>query len=495
MGFLASSRSSHALQVEQLRVDPALVTRGLDVEAVLGEGGCAVVYRARDARHQRDVAIKVIRETPALSHAAERFRQEIQVAAGLRHAHILPIIDSGTLEDGRPFSVMPVANGRPLDALIREGPLSVVDAVRLALETAEALAYLHARGFAHRDVKPENILVEGGHATLTDFGLAAPLSSGPASASVPHDATRTAVGTVDRFTPAGGAVGTLLYMSPELLRGDPVIHVHADIYALGVVLYEMLAGEHAHDTTSPQQILARLTFDGFPSVRAVRPDVPARLEAVIRRATAATPGDRFSSAHAMAEALGNVPVASGGARSIAAGDDPRPFSTALVALLGVLIVGALYWQSARDATALDPDRIVVADLANDTGDSTMSRLGVLAGDVITARLADRTKLSVVNAAIALPSRQQQNLPPEDSTLARATRALISSTRAGLVVTGAYFRAGDALNVLAEVTDTRSGRVLGAAGPVQVMLASPEAPLGVLADSIVVILQRRHMPPQ
>jgi hypothetical protein len=137
---------------------------------------------------------------------------------------------------------------------------------------------------------------------------------------------------------------------------------------------------------------------------------------------------------------------------------------------------------------------VVADLANDTGDSTLTGVGAFAGDLITAALTTGTRLSVVNATVAIASRQQRRLPPADSTLARQTRALVASTRAGLAVTGAYFRAGNALEVVAEVTDTRSGRVIGMAGPVHAALDHPDSSLRVLGDSVVAILRRRHAPP-
>ncbi len=163
--------SNEAEAIDNLRSDSSLHALGLVVTGVLGEGGTAIVYRARDARHERNVAVKVLRPDIPPS-AARRFAQEVLVAGRLRHAHMLPLFDSGRLADGRLFSIMPVAEGRPLSALIREGPLPIADAVRIARETAEALGFMHRNGFVHRDVKPENILVESGHAVLTDFGLA-----------------------------------------------------------------------------------------------------------------------------------------------------------------------------------------------------------------------------------------------------------------------------------------------------------------------------------
>ena len=487
------SPGSNERDLEALRTDPALVALGLVVVDVLGTGGTAIVYRARDERHGRDVAIKILRRNSGLPHAAARFRQEVQVAAGLRHAHILPLIDSGSLQDGRPFAVMPVARGRPLSAMIREGPLTIVDAVRLTRETAEALAHIHESGFVHRDVKPDNILVEGGHAVLTDFGIATPLTSLVA----PDDFSGTdwwkSSAQVDRFTPTGRAVGTLHYMGPELFRAEGPIDGRADVYALGVVLYEMLAAERPFDESSPSRLIRRITRDGVPGIRTRRADVPRELEAVIRRSTAAQPADRFASASAMARALAHVPIGGIQDGPRTANLDRRPLSVAFMVVLAAMIVGFYAWEHERKTSVLDPDRVVVADLVNDTNDPTLGSIGVLAGDVITAALTAGTRLMVVNSTIALPS-QQQTVPPVDSILADKTRSLIASTRAGLVVTGAYFRADSDLRFFAEVTDTRSGRVLGAVGPIHGAIQHPDLSLQMLADSVVAILHRRHEPP-
>ncbi len=487
------SRGSDDADLEALRADPALIALGLVIVDVLGKGGTAIVYRARDERHGRDVAVKIMRRTPGFPNAAARFRQEVQVAAGLRHAHILPLIDSGSLQDGRLFAVMPVARGRPLSAMIREGPLTIVDAVRLTRETAEALAHIHESGFVHRDVKPENILVEGGHAVLTDFGIAAPLSS-----LVANDDFRGAdwwkpSEPIDRLTPTGGAVGTLHYMGPESFRAEGPIDGRVDVYALGIVLYEMLAAERPFDAASPSQLIRRVTNDALPSIRKHRTDVPRELEAVIRRSTAAKPADRYASASAMAIALAHVPMGGSQAGQRAASLDRRPLSFALIVVLAAMIIGFYVWDHARKDSVLDPNRVVVADLVNDTNDSTLANIGVLAGDVITVALTAGTRLTVVNSTIALPS-QQQTVPPVDSIPAGKTRALIASTRAGLVVTGAYLRVDSDLQLLAEVTDTRSGRVLGAVGPIRGSVQHPEPSLRVLADSVVAILHRRHEPP-
>ena len=490
-----SSPSSDASLADALSADPALRSRGLEIAGTLGEGGSAVVYRARDTRHERDVAIKVLREQPAIDSARERFAREVRVAAALRHPHLLPLFDSGTLADGRLFSVMPVAQGRPLSAMMAEGPLTVSDAVRLAREVAQALAYLHRHGYVHRDVKPENILVESGHGVLTDFGVAAPVESLATPGRVsPADTDAPPLARHGRFTQAGSAVGTLPYMSPESLLADAPVDGRADIFALGIVLYEMLVGSLLLGDWTPDRPLSMRALEGVAHVRARRADVPPALEALIARATAPDPEARFPSADALEAALADVAVDEAGARRVLSVPDRGILSIGLVSILVSLIVGTAAWYRARQATALDPQRIVIADLANDTGDSTLSRVGALAGDFITEAIANGSRLSVVNATIALPSRQQHVMPVADSTLTRTTRELVETSRAGLVVTGAFFRSGNGLDVVAEVTDTRSGRLLGVAGPMHAATAHPDSALRAIGDSVLVIVRRRHEPP-
>ncbi|HEX4936069.1 MAG TPA: serine/threonine-protein kinase [Gemmatimonadaceae bacterium] len=489
-----SSRDSDASRDDAIRLDPAFAARGLDVRDVLGVGGSSIVYRARDRRHERDVAIKVQRPDATLASSTERFAHEIRVAAALRHPHILPLFDSGTLADGRLFAVMPVAHGRPLRAMIDEGPLAVPDALRLAGEIAEALEYLHRAGYVHRDVKPENVLVESGHAVLTDFGIASPLAGQRAQLSPERVADLWNGGGAARLTVTGAAVGTPAYMSPEALLGDGSLDHRSDLYALGLVLYEMLAGELPHQGTSPGELAAHRLRHPLPSLRALRPDVPSAVDAIVARCTAAGPADRFGSAEALRDALAAIPTGATRAEPLLVRRARGPWSLRLAIVLLGMIAGVWWWTEARGARALDPSRVVVADLANDTGDRSLAAVGVLAGDVITAAITAGTRLTVVNASVAVPSRQQRLDVPLDSTLERTTRALVSESRAGLAVTGAYFRAGRGLDLVAEVIDTRSGRVLGVAGPLRASVEHPEPSMRALGDSVTRILLRRHEPP-
>ncbi len=493
-----SSGSSEHVVPDALRDDPSLAARGLQLLGILGSGGHSIVYRARDTRHARDVAIKVLRDASLRDAsrsdgAAQRFDQEIRVVAGLRHPNILPLFDSGTLADGRRFAVMPVAHGRPLRAMIAEGPLAVADAVRLAREIAEALAFLHTNGWLHRDVKPENVLVESGHAVLTDFGVAAPLHSIGKQSSAAQVARLW--DNVDlHLTATDSVVGTLSYMCPETLLGDAPIDARVDIYALGLVLYEMLAGDLPFHAATATALLAERLAHPLPSLRTLRPDVPPALDAVIARATSVKAMDRYPGAAQFRAALDEVTTRTREER-VELTYRERDRRTMIVAVLLLVAIGsALGILRARSASTLDPQRVVVADLANETGDSSLSRIGPLAGDLITAALTQETGLQIVNATVALGSRQRPRLPASDSALAQSTRTLVSSARAGLLVSGTFYRDQGGLELLAEVTDTRGGRVIGAVGPIAAESGAPERGLRALATRIVEVVRNRHAPP-
>jgi TolB-like protein len=247
----------------------------------------AVVYLARDVRHDRPVALKVLRAELAAAVGAERFLREIRIAAALQHPNILPLHDSGDA-GGILYYVMPYVEGESLrDRLTREGPLPLADALAIAAETADALGYAHSHGVVHRDVKPENILLSGGHALVADFGIARAVS----------------VADGAQLTETGVALGTPTYMSPEQASADPQIDGRADIYALGCVLYEMLAGQPPFSGSTPQAVLARQTLDPVPPLRTVRPDLPPRVERAVFRALAKVPADRFQTAAAYRQAL------------------------------------------------------------------------------------------------------------------------------------------------------------------------------------------------
>jgi serine/threonine-protein kinase len=257
----------------------------------LGHGGMATVYLARDERHRRSVALKVLH--PDLAHAlgAERFLREIEVEANLTHPHILPLHDSGEAA-GLLYYVMPYIEGESLrDRLRRETQLPVDEALQLAREVADALAYAHGQGVIHRDIKPENILLSGGHALVADFGIARALDQ----------AGR------ERLTETGMAVGTAAYMSPEQASAASHIDGRSDVYSLGCVVYEMLAGEPPYTGPTAHAIIAKRFSDPVPGARRVRPSVPESVDQAVTRALALVAADRFATAADFARALQTTP--------------------------------------------------------------------------------------------------------------------------------------------------------------------------------------------
>jgi DNA-binding SARP family transcriptional activator len=263
------------------------------IERELGRGIMATVYLARDLKHDRPVALKVLRPELATSTEAKRFLREIAIAAGLHHPHILQLYDSGALETpGRApslYYVMPFAGGESLrERLVKEVQLPLEDALRIAREVADALAYAHLRGIVHRDIKPENLLLESGHALVADFGIARALD----------------LAGGERLSLTGVTLGSPSYMSPEQAAASPGIDGRSDIYSLGCVVYEMLAGEPPFSGRTTQAILARHAADPVPSLRTVRPEVPAAIERAVARALAKAPADRFQTAAEFGDALG-----------------------------------------------------------------------------------------------------------------------------------------------------------------------------------------------
>ncbi|MEP7326919.1 MAG: serine/threonine-protein kinase [Gemmatimonadota bacterium] len=255
-------------------------------ERELGAGGMARVYLAQDVKHDRKVAVKVLRPELAAVIGAERFLAEIKTTANLQHPHILPLFDSGAA-DGFLYYVMPYIEGESLrDRLDREKQLPIGDAIRLATEVASALDYAHRRGVIHRDIKPANILLHDGSALVADFGIALAASR---------------AGT--RITETGMSLGTPQYMSPEQALGEREITARSDVYALGCVLYEMLLGEPPFSGPTAQAIVAKITTEKVPAMSPRRDTIPGPVEQAVLTALQMLPADRFGSTAEFASAL------------------------------------------------------------------------------------------------------------------------------------------------------------------------------------------------
>ena len=325
------------------------------IERELGAGGMATVWLAEDLRHTRKVAIKVLREDLAASLGSTRFLREIQIAAQLQHPNILPLLDSGDA-DGFLYYVMPYVPGQSLrERLAREGELPVHEAVRLLVEVTDALAHSHQMGVVHRDIKPDNVMMSGRHALVTDFGVAKAISEATGRNTV---------------TTLGVAVGTPAYMSPEQASADPHIDHRSDIYAVGVMAYEMLTGRPPFVGTTPQQVLAAHVTEAPDSVAKRRPAIPQALEQIVMRCLAKRPADRYQTAEELlhlleAQATPSTGITPAQTRPVTAWTDPtsrKRWGTVAAVIAGLVAIGALAWTlrpTAPGMTVLDVPRLRV----------------------------------------------------------------------------------------------------------------------------------------
>jgi len=311
------------------RLSAALAGR-YRIERELGAGGMATVYLAHDLKHDRQVALKVLKPELAAVLGAERCAVEIKTTASLQHPHILPLFDSGTA-DGFLFYVMPFVQGETLrDRLNRETQLGVDDAVRITVDVTDALQYAHEHGVIHRDIKPENILLANGRPMVADFGIALAVSAAAGG----------------RMTETGLSLGTPHYMSPEQATADKDITGRSDIYSLASVLYESLAGDPPHTGASAQAIIMKIIAEPVQRVTALRKNVPDNVADALEKGIEKLPADRFATASEFAEALKNPSfrVAGTGARSaLAAAAGARSPLVLALAATTVVATGLAAW--------------------------------------------------------------------------------------------------------------------------------------------------------
>ncbi|MEZ4588199.1 MAG: protein kinase [Gemmatimonadales bacterium] len=409
------------------RVAAALADR-YRIERELGQGGMATVYLAQDRKHRRQVAIKVLRPELAAALGGERFVREIETTAGLAHPHILALFDSGQAGELL-YYVMPFVDGESLrDRLDREGQLPLEDAVRIAREIAEALGYAHGRGVIHRDIKPENVLLQGGHAIVADFGIA--------------KAVTEAGG--ETLTRTGMAIGTPHYMSPEQATAGP-IDARSDLYALGAVLYEMLAGEPPYTGATGQAILAKGMMEPVPRVSVVRQTVSPGLERVVTKALAKSPADRFGSAAELIEGLRTSETA--GPAEAHRGWSSRARAGAIALVAAAVAVGGYLLSRegpATDAPELALDRIAVAPFSVN-GASDLAYLGHGMVDLISAKLDGAGGLATVSPRAIIAVVDGERIDVADTT---AGEQVARRLGAGRYVTGSVTEAGGRIQLTA-----------------------------------------------
>jgi tetratricopeptide (TPR) repeat protein len=407
------------------------------VERELGRGGMATVYAARDMRHNRLVALKVLHADLAAGVGVERFRGEIEIASALAHPGILPVFDSGGSGHSL-FYVMPYIEGESLRGrLLREGRLPLDQALRIAGEVGEALAYAHARDIVHRDIKPENILLVDGRPVIADFGIARAIVRASAN---------------NRLTVPGVALGTPLYMSPEQASGEQHVDGRSDVYSLGCVLYEMLAGIAPHHADTPRDVLARkLTPDAFaPPLE--RLDAPPEVRAVVARALASHPEDRFSTAAEFVAAIG---AAASLAHARSSGTLTRRPTPAAVRrarrpiLLGsvvLLLLAAGWWRVSRTPLASDDGRVAIAVLPFRATMPSAAQWTEALPDLLATALDGTPGVRVVDPwALWRPLRATPNAAPHAPAPREAAR-LARDARACCYVLGSVALLGDELDV-------------------------------------------------
>lgn len=414
-------------------MEPAGLDAGLsgryEIERELGSGGMAVVFLARDLRHGRKVALKVLRQEIRAADGVERFHREIRMAAGLVHPHILPLLESGGTE-GQLWYTMPFVEGESLrDRLTREKQLPVDEALRLTREVAAALGHAHAKGILHRDIKPENILLADGHALVADFGIAR---------AVGGDGS-------ERITSTGMIVGTPGYMSPEQSTGENALDGRSDLYALASVCYEMLAGEPPFTGPTAQAVIARRLAQPPPSLRTTRASIPVAVDTVVRRALAALPADRYASVTEFSQALDaarTAPEAMPGRR--------RSMLVGAGLLTVVLVVTTLLVRGTRMAPPAATDGIRLAVLpfrliGNDTADQYLAS-GIT--EEVQAALSNLGGLRVIAQSSVAPVARRETSP----------RDIGAALRANALVEGELQRAGDAVRVRVRVIDPATEEV-------------------------------------
>ena len=442
------------------RLERALADR-YDVEREIGAGGMAVVYLARDLKHDRQVALKVLRPEVASSIGPDRFLREIQIAAKLSHPHILPLYDSGEA-DGFLYFVMPYVQGESLEErLERERQLPVEEAVRIALEVSDALAYAHEHGLVHRDIKPGNVMLSGGHALVMDFGICRALD--------------TAGG--ERLTKTATMMGTPTYMAPEQWDGAREVDGRADIYALACTLYEMLVGQPPFTGTTLAAIMARHSMEAVPKPSIQRDSIHPYLESVLLKALSKSPADRHASAQELRRDLER-------STRVTLGIEPSPLAApgrvgrrlgrraggalaaavALLALLGLwqmgdgsLSLGGLFVGGSSPGTAL------ASGAGGGAGGLPVRRIAVLYFQDVTpdgslGYLADGLTEALIDELALVPSLDvvSRNGSLQFRGSSAAYDSVAGVLRAGTIVAGTVGATGDRLRVNVTLADGESG---------------------------------------
>src|SRR5436853_2293352 len=442
-----------------------------DVEREIGAGGMARVFLAVEQHPHRRVAIKVLDPEVSTRLLRERFIREVDLSSNLSHPHIVPIFSAGEV-DGLFYYVMPYVEGESLrHRLQRERRLPLEAALQIACDAADALAFAHVQGIIHRDIKPENILLSSNHAIVADFGIARAIS---------------AAGSLT-LTQAGQPVGSPGYMSPEQAMALGDLDARTDIYSLGCVLFEMVAGEPPAPSMTERRVHNWTALQTAPAMQRAGPDVARAVKHAISRALAPFPDDRFPTATEFAAALGapahrtSVPT-----RGILAGNRGRRAALVLGGAFVLLGAGAVLLLRQR-APYLNDRRVVVAVIENHTGDRSLDNVGHMAADWVTQGLAQTGLVEVVPSVSVMSSSLVSGEHGPGHLDAAGIKRLARETGAGTVVSGAYYRQADSIRFQVQISAAKDGTVLRALDPVAGPIAQPLAAVEALRQRVMAAL--------
>jgi serine/threonine protein kinase/tetratricopeptide (TPR) repeat protein len=439
------------------------------VEREIGRGGMAIVYLATDRRHHRQVAIKVLRPEIARCLGADRFLREIGIVSRLTHPHILPLLDSGGSEELL-WYIMPYVEGDTLRLLLqRERRLPIEQVLQIAADLASAVSWAHTHDIVHRDIKPENILLEGGQAVISDFGLAR--------------AVRIAAG--EELTDSGLVLGTPSYMSPEQAQPGEVIDGRSDIYSLGCTIYEMLAGQPPFSGPDAQSIIVQHLGCPAPSLRVLRPTVPAWLDQVVMTALAKTPADRFPSGEAFAAALrgGATPIDSKPVS--ASGDRPWPVRHAMQWLTALIVAAGVFVLIAR--TMRDSHRSRVSSDGPGSPVVLVSSFQTGSDDTIAKSVARSLSQAMIDSFATISGLRTV---PTSGETSRETDSLLRGAELSLLVAGSIERRGNDLKAIGRVSEGQSRIQLFSQGQQAAVAAAPVLEADLIER--IVRFVRRHV---